>query len=111
MTEDSNVLGVAWYSPLGWAELCALPGAAIEKTYDEFVRTFERAVAEFAAQGVRTVKVQVDGAQMVEWCCKYGMAPDAAARAKFGLALMFARQQGRDVMSVPVEDGTREALQ
>ena len=110
MTEH-NAVGMAWYSPVAWAELCELPMARVKKTYGEFVRTYENAVAEFAAQGFTVVKVPVDVGQMVEWCFKHGLAPDAAGRAKFGLALMSARAEGVGVMSVPVKDGTRRAMQ
>ena len=51
----------------------------VEITYGEFVRTFENAVAEFAAQGFKVVKVPVDVGQMVAWCLRTADI-DAAGR-------------------------------
>jgi len=72
MTEQPGI-GVAWYSPETWRELCALPGAGITKTYSEFVRGYEGIVAGCAARGVQAVKVPIDIALMVEWCRKHGL--------------------------------------
>jgi hypothetical protein len=40
---------MAWYSPEAWKQLAAIPEARIEKSYQDFVRAFERGVREFAA--------------------------------------------------------------
>jgi hypothetical protein len=38
-----SAMGVAWYTPETWAQLATMPEARIEKSYRDFVRTFERA--------------------------------------------------------------------
>ena len=100
-------MGLAWYSPDAWRELCAMPEAGIEITYPEYVRKFERLLAGYAAQGFRVVKVPVDVTLMVAWCRRHGYDIDDKGRAVFGAALMCARDAGQDVMTMPVEDPTR----
>jgi hypothetical protein len=104
MTEQPGI-GVAWYSPETWRELCALPEAKIDKTYSEFVRTYEGIVSGCAARGVQAVKVPIDIALMVEWCRKHGYEIDSKGRTAFVAALMLAGKD--DVMTMPFRDNTR----
>jgi hypothetical protein len=53
-------IGVAWYIPEAWQQLAAMPEARIEKSYQDFVCTFERARRELAAHGVRAERVVID---------------------------------------------------
>jgi len=107
--EDARDIGVAWFTPQTYRELRAYPEAKIDKTYPEYVRSYERATAAFAAQGFRVVKLPVDIAQMVKWCHAHGYEIDSAGRAVFGSVLMAARDSGKDIMTVPFRDNTRTA--
>jgi hypothetical protein len=99
--------GMAWYTPEAWRELQAIPEAAIEMNYAQFVRKCERLIAEFAAQGYRVVKLPIDIGQMTEWCHRHGYEIDDKGRAAFGAVLTCAHDQGLDVMAVDFEDATR----
>jgi hypothetical protein len=104
---DVRDMGAAWYTPETWRELRAHPEAKIEKTYSEYVRGYERAVAGYTAQGFRVVKLPIDIALMVEWCHAHGYEIDGKGRAVFGAALMNAHGTGRDIMTTPFRDDTR----
>jgi hypothetical protein len=103
---DETTLGVAWYSPEAWAQLAAMPEARIEKTYADFVRTFERAVRELAAHGVQAEKIVIDIAEMTEWCHRHGYEVDAKGRATYGSMLLLARDDP-EVLNRPPIDRTR----
>jgi len=105
MTETCIAWG--WYTPETWRELQAIPEAAIEMTYPEFVRKCERQIADLEAQGFRVEKVFIDVGQMVEWCRRNGYEIDSRGRAAFGAALALARSSGQDVMAITIEDRTR----
>lgn len=100
-----KTMGIAWYSPETWQELSALPEAKIEKSYSDFLHTFERLVDRFTAQGLRVEKMPIDLSQMTAWCHKHGYEIDGAGRAAFGAVL--ALSEGLDVMTVPFKDDTR----
>jgi hypothetical protein len=53
-------IGVAWYTPEAWQQLAAMPEARIEKSYQDFVRSFERTVRGFAAHSGRGIIVYAD---------------------------------------------------
>jgi hypothetical protein len=97
-------MNVAWYTPEAWARLAALPEARIEKSYQDFVRTFETTVREFAAHGVLAEKVVIDAAavsEMIEWCHRHGYEIDARGRAVYGAA------RSADALNMPLVDKTR----
>jgi hypothetical protein len=104
---DVHEIGVAWYSSGAWRELCALPEAGIEKSYSEYLRSYERMSADFAAQGIRAVKVPIDIALMIKWCHAHGYEIDGRGRAAFGAALQLAQVAGKDVLSMEFHDNTR----
>ena len=106
MSDASDTVGVAWYTPEAWAQLAAMPEARIEKTYADFVRTFERAERELAACGARTEKLVIDVAKMTEWCHRHGYEVDHKGRATYGAMLMLARDDP-GVMNKPPIDRTR----
>jgi hypothetical protein len=78
---------VAWYTPEAWKRLAAIPEARIEKSYQDFVRTFEAIMRGYATCGVRPRKVALDVAdidEMVEWCHRNGYEIDSKGRATYG---------------------------
>jgi len=100
-------IGLAWYTPEAWEQLAAMPEARIEKSYQDFVRSFERAVQVLAARGVRGEKVVVDDvAKMTEWCHRNGYEVDTRGRAAYGCVVMLARDDP-DMLDRPVVDKTR----
>jgi hypothetical protein len=97
-------MNVAWYTPEAWARLAAMPEAQIKKSYQDFVRTFETAVREFAARGVRAERFVIDAAavsEMIEWCHRHGYEIDARGRAAFGAV------RSADALNAPLVDKTR----
>jgi hypothetical protein len=80
--------GIAWYSPEAWQQLVAMPEARIENSYSDFVRIFENAVREFAAQGVRAEKISINVGEMIAWCHSHGYEIDAKGRAVYGSIAM-----------------------
>jgi hypothetical protein len=101
-----SAMGVAWYTPEMWAQLAAMPEARIEKSYRDFVRTFERTVREYTAMGLRVEKLMIDVAKMAEWCHRNGYEIDTKGRATYGSMLMLARDDP-EVMNRPPVDKTR----
>jgi hypothetical protein len=106
---DVRDMGVAWYTPEAWRKLCAHPEAKIQKTYSEYLRSYDRVIAGYAAHGIRVVKLPIDIAQMAEWCHAHGYEIDGKGRAVFGSALMAAHDAGKDIMTMPFRDDTRTA--
>jgi len=104
---EINVMGVSWYSPETWLELCSHPEAKIEKTYDDYLRTTERIIADMTAQGIRVVKQPINVSLMIKWCHKHGYEIDSKGRTVFGNALQCANADGIDIMSMPIKDNTR----
>jgi hypothetical protein len=85
---DAPSLTFAWYTPAAWERLAAIPEAEIEKTYQEFVHSFEAAWRGFAAQGMRPRKMVIDVAdidEMIEWTHRNGYEIDAKGRAGYGV--------------------------
>jgi hypothetical protein len=104
MSDALVSMAIAWYTPAAWDRLVAMPEAQIRKTYQEFVRSFETAVHEFAARGVQAEKVVIDVAdlgEMVEWCHRHGYNVDTRGRAAYGAV----RSMGG--LNAPFTDKTR----
>jgi hypothetical protein len=104
MTITIRSIGVSWYTPEAWRELCAHPEAEIEKTYAEYTHATDRLIAGFTAQGFRVVKEPIDIAQMTAWCHMQGYEIDGKGRAAFGAVLQCCRNSGDDIMTVPFTD-------
>lgn len=98
------IMGVAWYSPEAWQQLAALPEARIQKSYDDFIRTFNNLTRDYTARGVQFQTFNINIDHMLKWCARHGYAPDAHGRAAYGAALQLA---GDDAMSAKVIDNTR----
>lgn len=88
MSDGSNVLGMAWYTPAAWEQLAAMPEAKIEKNYQDFVRDFEAYVRRFEAQGVPVQKVTIGNVtEMVAGCHRHGYEINSRGRALYVSAL------------------------
>jgi hypothetical protein len=99
-------IGVAWYTPEAWQRLAAMPEARIEKSYQDFVHTFERARRELAARGVLAERVAIDVDKMTEWCHRNGYEVNTRGRAAYGCMVMLARDDP-DMLDRLVVDRTR----
>jgi hypothetical protein len=103
-------MGLAWYTPETWRQLAAIPEARIEKSYDDFVSTFENLQQKFAAQGITVEKITLDVDHMVAWCRRHGYEVDSIGRAKYGALLHAAGGDPKVLDNMPITDNTR-ALQ
>ena len=106
MNTTPHAIGIAWYTPEAWAQLAAMPEARIEKSYKDFVRTFERIAREYTAMGLRVEKLAIDVAKMTEWCQRNGYQVDTTGRTIYGSMVMLARDDP-EVMNRPPIDKTR----
>jgi hypothetical protein len=97
-----RTIGSAWYSPESWKRLVALPEAHIEKSYRDFVSTFENIVSRSAVQGITVEKMSIDIDRMIAWCHRNGYEVDAKGRAVYGAMLMCGGDH-----DAPVVDKTR----
>jgi hypothetical protein len=105
--EPSVAMGLAWYSPQAWRQLAAIPEAHIEKSYDDFVRTFESMAREFAVHGIVVEKIIIDVDHMVAWLRRHGYDIDNPGRAKYGAMLMVAGGDPKVLDKTPIVDNTR----
>jgi hypothetical protein len=100
-----STVGMAWYDAEAWRQLEAIPEADIQKSYRDFVRTFETLARKIAAQGFVVEKIPVDVEQMRAWCHRHGYEIDER-RAVYGTMLLMARDHP-DALDAPVIDNTR----
>jgi len=107
MTDKPMMMGLAWYSPETWQELCKHPEAKIGKSYSEYLRDYDDLAAGFTAKGLQVEKVPVDLALMTKWCHAHGYEINSKGRTAFVAALSLARDAGKDVMTMPFSDNTR----
>jgi hypothetical protein len=85
--DDNRVeLGVAWYRPDQWDELLRIAPDAkkLERTYEEWREFAANGIKALEQGGVKVSKIDVDLAELVEWCDREGRQPDADSRAAFG---------------------------
>ena len=84
-----NTIGMSWYTPESWERLRAVADdRATLGTFDAYQRKAERAIREFAAQGIKVEKVLLDIDDLVRWCRREGYAIDQRGRAAYGVALL-----------------------
>lgn len=78
-------LGLAWYTPAGWAALKAAASDAerLDDSFEDWERGAQRALAEFASGGRTIVPVDVDVEALIRWCAERSRPLDAAARAEY----------------------------
>jgi hypothetical protein len=107
---NENVVSMAWYSPVAWARLKAIPEARVEMSYPGFVRNFETLSRNFAAQGIKVEKVSVDVDQMIAWCHRNGYVVDTTGRTIYGSVLLMAREDPK-VLDAPIVDNITRSVQ
>jgi hypothetical protein len=97
---------MAWYSPKAWRRLEAIPEAHLQKSYRDFVRTFETLARKFAMQGFAVEKILIDIEQMCTWCRRHGYQIDGKGRAVYSSVALMARDDPA-ALHAPVIDNTR----
>ena len=107
---NTDVVGIAWYSPAAWKQLEAMPEAGIQKTYREYVRATENVERGYAARGIRTTRIPIDIDQMTAWCHRNGYEIDSTGRAIFGNVLNAAKSDP-GALDRPVEDNITRSAQ
>jgi hypothetical protein len=78
-------MGLAWYRPEQWARLIEVSADAgnLESTHEKWEVIAEKAVADFAQEGVAVQRVDVDVEELVEWCLARQCPVNAQARSSF----------------------------
>jgi hypothetical protein len=107
---NTDVVGIAWYSPAAWKRLEAMPEADIQKSYREYVRATENAERGYAARGIRTTRLTIHIDQMIAWCHRNGYKIDSTGRSIFGTVLS-AAQDDPMALDRPVEDNITRSVQ
>ncbi len=89
-------LGFAWYTKGQWVRLRELAAdlEALDDSYEDWLRTAEKLVADLSAKGVRVERVPLNVEAAAEWCVKQGRPFNSAARAAFTAELLRKRTTG-----------------
>jgi hypothetical protein len=106
----ARTVGLSWYSAETWKRLEAIPEARIEKSYQDFVRSFEKLKRSYAAQGIKTEIMPIDLDQMTAWCHRNGYEIDSTGRSVYGSVLTMARDHPA-VLDNPVIDNVTRTVQ
>ena len=83
--ESESVLGVGWYRREQWALLLSSSADRdeLEDTYDEWLTSAEKTVAELQATGANPRKIDIDMEEMISWAQGKGVRLDGDARSEF----------------------------
>jgi predicted transcriptional regulator len=78
-------IGVAWYQPDQWKQLCdvSVDRDELEDTYEEWVRDAERFIKRLRQEGFQVVKVEITIADLLLWCESQKIAVNSQARSKY----------------------------
>jgi hypothetical protein len=87
---------VAWYTREDWEELrsLAVDSAALEPTYEEWLKMATQATANLETHGIRVERVEVSTDELQHWCAENKRPLDGAARAAFAAEKLRARYVG-----------------
>jgi hypothetical protein len=105
-----KTVGLGWYDAETWKRLAAIPEARIEKSYQDFVSSFENCVRRNAAQGIKTEVMPIDLDHMIAWCHRNGYEIDTAGRSVYGNVMQMARDDPA-VLDNPVVDTITRTIQ
>jgi hypothetical protein len=85
-----EIVGLAWYSEQEWRRLRELADdvAALDDTYDDWLKQAERVIAELRSNGLVIVKVVLDVEAAAEWCASAGRPFNTAGRAAYAAELL-----------------------
>lgn len=78
-------MAVAWYKPTQWLQLKEISedGDQMEETYGEWQLLAEKALKDFAAQGISPTKVEVDVNELLAWSKERGLPINGETRSRF----------------------------
>jgi hypothetical protein len=87
-------VGVAWYGPEAWARLReAVPDPELLlDSHAEWVEMALDACAKLDGAGFEVTRVEVDPAELLDWCREQGIPADAGARANFAVEKLRERE-------------------
>ncbi len=90
-------MGIAWYRAEEWPELLAAAADRedLEQTHAEWLQGAQRALVNFAAQGMAAQKIDVRIAELIQWCRQQQRPVDAPARSAY--AAFKLRQAGQEL--------------
>ncbi len=93
-------LGIAWYRKDQWQLLrsTACDAENIEDTYQEWLRSAEKAIKRFKKQGLKPVKVDLDVKEFNDWCEREGKIPNAGSRSEYAAELLRRRDKSRRII-------------
>lgn len=79
------LVGVAWYSEEGWAEVkaSAIDPACFEDSFSQWKAMANQARREFQRAGVRAIEFQIIPQDFFAWCALNGQENNASSRAQF----------------------------
>jgi hypothetical protein len=91
-----TLIAVAWYAREDWEELksLAVDSAALEPTYEEWLKMATDATANLETHGIRVERVEVSTDELNRWCAENKRPLDAAARAAFASEKLRAKYVG-----------------
>src|ERR1700730_11973354 len=83
--ESKIVTGVAWYRPEQWQRLREVSEDVdnLEETYEAWLKTAERMIADGIPGDVRVEKIDVDVEEVLAWCNVHGLPMNASSRSRF----------------------------
>lgn len=86
-------LAVAWYKPGQWLRLKEVSEDAdqLEESYGEWQINAEKALKDFAAQGARAQKVEIDINELLAWCREKNLPVNGASRSQYAAFLLRER--------------------
>jgi hypothetical protein len=84
-SSQNSAVAIAWYRQEQWPLLRAVSadGDQLETTYDEWHAFATQQVHALEARGIRVQKIEVDVAELTQWCEREGRAVDGDARAEY----------------------------
>jgi hypothetical protein len=84
-SSQNSAVAIAWYRQEQWPLLRAVSadGDQLEPTYDEWHAFATQQVHALEARGIRVQKIEVDVAELTQWCEREGRAVDGDARAEY----------------------------
>lgn len=82
------IAALAWFRADQWQllRMLAVDADILEQTHAEWEIIAEKAIRDFARQGITARKVLVDVNDLQEWCSVQRRPLDASARAEYALA-------------------------
>ena len=89
--EKANLkAAIAWYKPDQWQRLREISEDRdeLEETHGEWQNLAEKALKDFAAQGLSVTKATVDTEELLRWCNERGLKVNGKSRSQYASWLL-----------------------